>query len=146
MDNKNVRAGVGVLVLKGDEILLGKRNSDPEKASSELHGEGTWTMPGGKIRFGERAIDAASRELLEETGMYAGKLELVSLSDEITNDAHFVTIGFLCKNYRGEPKAMEPNEIVEWKFFPKNRMPSPIFSPSLKLLQNYNNGIIYKGE
>jgi 8-oxo-dGTP diphosphatase len=145
MDN-NVKAGVGILVLKGDQILLGQRNPDPKKASSELHGEGTWTMPGGKIHFGERAVEAASRELLEETGMRANKLEMVSLTDEITDNAHFVTIGFLCRNYRGEPQVREPSEITQWKFFPRNSLPTPMFAPSLNLLQNYNKGIIYKGE
>jgi len=42
--HKTVGVGVGVLILKDNKILLGKRNEDPEKASSFLHGEGTWTM------------------------------------------------------------------------------------------------------
>lgn len=29
-------------------------------ADSELHGEGTWTMPGGKLDFGESFMDAAT--------------------------------------------------------------------------------------
>ena len=36
---------------------------NPEKASSELHGEGTWTMPGGKMHFHEEFEDAAKREI-----------------------------------------------------------------------------------
>lgn len=39
--------GVGVMIIKDDQILLGLRNPDKIKASSELQGEGTWTMPGG---------------------------------------------------------------------------------------------------
>ena len=33
--------GVGVMILKNDQVLLGLRNSNKEKASSELNGEGT---------------------------------------------------------------------------------------------------------
>ena len=55
------------MIKKGNKILLGKRNSDPKKADSELSGEGTWTMPGGKIEFGEELEEAAKREVLEET-------------------------------------------------------------------------------
>ena len=40
---------MGIMVMdKNERILLGLRNDDVVKASSELHGEGTWTMPGGK--------------------------------------------------------------------------------------------------
>ena len=45
--------GVGFMVLKDNKMLLGLRNPDKEKASSELQGQGTWTMPGGKVEFME---------------------------------------------------------------------------------------------
>lgn len=46
------------------KVLLGQRHSDPEKADSALHGEGTWTMPGGKLHFGESFEEGATREVL----------------------------------------------------------------------------------
>lgn len=144
MSDKRVGAGVGVLVLKDNKILLGKRNDDAEKASSELHGEGTWTMPGGKLHFGESFEEGARREVLEETGILAKKLKVVSLTNDIAGDAHFVTIGFLCTEFEGEAKAMEPEEITEWKWFSLENLPAPIFSPSEKILRNYLNKEIYK--
>ena len=42
---KKIGVGFGVLLLRHNQILLGKRHYDPKKADSELHGEGTWTMP-----------------------------------------------------------------------------------------------------
>jgi len=146
MDNKNVRAGIGILVMRNNKILLGKRNVDPEKASSELHGEGTWTMPGGKIHFGEKIKDSAIRELKEEVGILPKRLRVVSVTNEIRNDAHFVTIGFLCDVFENEPNVMEPEEITEWKWFSMENLPNPIFPPSLKLLQNYIDKEIYKGD
>jgi 8-oxo-dGTP diphosphatase len=146
MDNKNVRAGIGIMILKGDKVLLGHRHPDPEKASSELHGEGTWTMPGGKIHFGERIQEAAERELKEETGLIPKSMKVVSVGNEIRNDAHFVTVGFLCDRFENEPNVMEPEEITEWKWFPINALPSPIFPPSMKLLQNYIDKEVYKGD
>ena len=56
MEKKYPKVGFGIMVLKDNKILLGKRNDDAEKASSQLHGEGTWTMPGGKLHFQETRV------------------------------------------------------------------------------------------
>ena len=58
---KKIGVGCGVMILKDGKILLGKRHDDKEKADSELHGEGTWTMPGGKMHFGESFFEVAAR-------------------------------------------------------------------------------------
>ena len=143
---KYVRAGVGVMILRDGKILLGRRNADPVKASSELGGQATWTMPGGKIDFGEKIADAARRELSEETGLAAKTLRIASIGNEIKDNAHFVTVGFVCEDFEGEPKIMEPEEIEEWKWFQIDSLPENIFPPSRKLLQNYINKEIYKGD
>jgi len=136
------RIGVGVMLLKNGKVLLGRRHSDPEKADSELHGEGTWTMPGGKLEFGERLVDCAFREVLEETGIKIDKekLKMISVADDIVPDAHFVTIGFSCRDFFGEAEVKEPDEIVEWKWFELDKLPSPIFGPSRKVLEKYKKG------
>ena len=146
MENPNVRTGVGVLIIRDGKVLLGKRNDDPIKASSELGGQSTWTCPGGKMHFGEKIADAAKRELEEETGLVPKALKVVSVTNEITNDKHFVTVGFLCEDFEGEPKAMEPEEITEWKWFPIGSLPNPMFPPSAKLLKNYINKEVYSGD
>ena len=138
-----VGVGVGTLLLRAGKFLLGKRHDDSAKASSALHGEGTWTMPGGKIDFGETYIDAAKREIREETGIEARSFELVSLTNEILPDAHFITVGLLCTDFSGEPRVMEPDEMTEWRWFPLNEPPSPMFFPSAKILKNYLAKKIY---
>jgi len=141
-----VGAGVGIMILKDNKVLLGKRHDDPKKADSLLHGEGTWTMPGGKMHFGENFEDAAYREVIEETGIKAKKekLKLISVTNEIVEDAHFITLGFLCEDFEGEPKAMEPEEIEKWEWFPLDKLPNPIFFPCVKILKNYRDGEICK--
>lgn len=131
------------MVLRQGRVLLGKRNDDAEKASSELHGEGTWTMPGGKLDFGEKLEEAAHREALEETGIKLNKLELMSVADEILADKHFVTVGFLCEDFNGEPQTMEPEEITEWRWFFLDELPEKVFPPSAKIIKNYLNKTIY---
>ncbi|PIV43248.1 MAG: hypothetical protein COS26_00810, partial [Candidatus Nealsonbacteria bacterium CG02_land_8_20_14_3_00_40_11] len=68
MDNQakpKPAVGVGVMIIQDNKILLGKRHLNPDKADSELHGEGTWTMPGGKLHFQEGLKEAAAREVSE---------------------------------------------------------------------------------
>ena len=74
--NKKAGVGVGVILLKNNKILLGKRNEDPTKADSLLHGEGTWTLPGGKLDFKEDIQDCAFREVLEETDIKIDKSKM----------------------------------------------------------------------
>jgi 8-oxo-dGTP diphosphatase len=139
--NKKPGVGFGIMILKNNKVLLGKRHEDPEKASSLLHGEGTWTMPGGKLHFKEDLEEAACREVLEETGIKIKKenLRMISVTNDIVEDAHFITIGFICEEFEGEARVMEPDEITEWKWFEVNNLPSPIFFPSGKILKNFLN-------
>jgi len=140
------KVGFGIMTLKEGKILLGHRHKDPEKASSLLHGEGTWTMPGGKLHFQEKLKEAAIREVLEETGIRLKNLEVISITNDIVFDAHFVTIGFLAEEFEGEPKVMEPDEITEWKWFDLNNLPSPLYLPSEKIIKNYLAKRIYQDE
>ena len=138
-ENKKPQVGVGVMILNKEKVLLGKRNVDPKKADSELHGEGSWTMPGGKLDFKEKLKDAAVREVLEEIGIAIDKenLKIISVSDDIAPDAHFVTIGFLYKDFKGKPQVMEPEEIVEWKWFSLDKLPNPLYPPSRKIVDEF---------
>jgi len=129
--------GVCMIIIKDGKILLGKRHDDPVKADSELKGEGTWTIPGGKLDFKEDIINMAKRETKEECNIDVHDMELVSLTNDMTDDRHFVTIGFFAKNFSGEPKTMEPDEIIEWKWFDVNELPSPIFFPAEKAIKNF---------
>lgn len=143
IEKKKVGVGVGVMIMKDNKILLGRRHIDPGKADSELHGEGTWTMPGGKLEFGESFEEGAIREVLEETGIQLNELKLMCVNNDKNEYAHFVTIGFFSDNFNGEPKIMEPDEIVEWKWFGLDDLPSPLFPPSANIAENYRKGLFY---
>ena len=145
-EKQRPKVGVGIMILNNQrEVLLGKRNDDAEKASSDLHGEGTWTMPGGKLDFQETLIDGACRELFEEIGvkLTSDKLKLISVSDEIVPDNHYVTVGFLIENFKGEPKIMEPEEITEWRWYNLNNLPEKVYPPSAKMIKNFLSKKIY---
>ena len=140
---KKIGVGFGVMVLKDSMILLGKRHEDPQKASSLLKGAGTWTMPGGKLEFGETFEVGAKREVLEETGLILNDVKVICVNNDMVEDAHFVTIGLFSDRFDGEPRVMEPDEITEWQWFDLSKLPSPLYFPSAKVLENYKTQQFY---
>jgi hypothetical protein len=71
-------------------------------------------------------------------------LKVISVTNDIVHDNHFVTIGFLCEDIQWEPQVMEPDEITRRERFPLDNLPSPLFLPSEKVVKNYLTGTIYK--
>jgi 8-oxo-dGTP diphosphatase len=134
---KKVGAGFGVMLVKNRKILLGKRNSDPDKADSSFRSAGEWCLPGGKLEWGESLEDGAIREVKEETGIVIPNPRVVSVHNCKNKYAHFVTIGLLAKKWQGEAKVREPDEITEWKWFSLKKLPSPCYFPSLEVIENY---------
>jgi len=95
---------VGVVCLKGAEVLLIRRGTPPRLNQ--------WSLPGGRLEWGETTADAALRELKEETGVDAELLDLIDVVDgvfparpggEITR--HYVLIDYAARWTAGEPVA-----------------------------------------
>jgi len=61
---------VDIIVISGNEVLLIKRAKDPFG--------GMYAYPGGRVEMTDNSLEsAARRELLEETGIHAERLEYV---------------------------------------------------------------------
>ena len=90
---------VGVVCLRDGEVLLIRRGREPRM--------GEWSLPGGRIEPGERAVDAALRELREETGVEAEILGLVDVVDGLfpEHGRHYVLIDYVAQWTGGEPVA-----------------------------------------
>lgn len=143
MGEKKFGSGVGVILLRKDgHILIGRRNDDPAKASCSFKGEGKWCIPGGKLHFGESFEEAAIREVKEETGMTAKDAKVICVLNCRDENSHYVTIGLLCKDFKGEPEAME-EDVVEWKWVDPRKLPDMYF-PSENVIKNFLEGVFYK--
>lgn len=130
--------GVGVILLNHKDqiptILLGRRRS------LDGFGNGEWSLPGGKPdllenegRY-ENTQETAIREVFEETGLKIKNLCRVYFSDDHfpVVGKQFVTVYFTAEvdreNWSIEDVSnKEPDKCFEWRMFPINALPSPLF-------------------
>ena len=96
-----ILVGVGAVVFRDDDVLLIKRGKPPFK--------GHWSIPGGGLRYGERAADAARREVREETGLEIEIIGLLDVFDALPDGGdfarHTVIIDYVAEAASGEPVA-----------------------------------------
>jgi 8-oxo-dGTP diphosphatase len=107
--------GVGVVVLRGDRVLLVQRGKAPNK--------GQWSIPGGKQRLGETVMEAVHRELLEETGVIIEQPALLDVVDFIVPDEnakiqfHYTVVDYQAKWLAGECRSGGDADAVKWFTF-----------------------------
>jgi 8-oxo-dGTP diphosphatase len=130
--NKTVRGAVGVMVMKDGRVLLGKRVSTQD-----------WSFPGGKMEYHETFEDCAKRETLEECGLTLNKLKVICVNNEIFDKGHFINVGLFCDDFSGELETREPDKLFDWTWYDLDNLPTPIFSPSRNMIENYKKGEFY---
>lgn len=95
-----------------DHVILVQRGKAPNA--------GWWGFPGGHVELGETALQAAARELQEETGVLAEPLEYLTNVDVISHDAagtvqrQYLLTVVLCRYLSGEPQPDDDAEQAEW--------------------------------
>ena len=134
MNQKRPKVGVGVMVKRGDKVLLGKRKG--------AHGESTYGWIGGHLEFGETPKDCARREAMEETGLKIINLKLICVSNIIAYDKHYLDLEFSAETV-GEPKVLEPDKVEAWEWHDINNLPKPLFKAVELAIESYKTGKIY---
>ena len=126
---KTPKVGVGVILIRGDKVLLGKRIG--------THGAGTWNFPGGHLEFGETISECASREVREETGLEVSHFTYGPYTNDFfeAENKHYITVFVLGYSDEGKPKVMEPTKCEEWRWFKWHELPEPLFLPTQNLLK-----------
>ncbi len=128
--DKIVRVGMGVFVIKNHKFLMGKRKNS--------HGDGTWTVPGGHLEFGEKVEAGTAREVFEETGLRVNNLKILGVTSDIfkKEDKHYITIWLLCRWERGKERITEPDKYIEQDWFDFKSLPKPLFLPWKQLFKS----------
>ena len=106
-----VLGAIAVVCHQGQVILI-QRGKDPRA--------GMWGFPGGHVEYGETGMQAAARELLEETGVVARPRSYLTNIDVIARDdtnavrAHYLLTAVLCDYVSGHPVAADDAAQAGW--------------------------------
>lgn len=100
---------------------------------------GVWELPGGKNDGGESFVEAAVRELEEETGLTAEAADarLLAILMDSVHGIPRVTAAVRVVAFRGEPAVREPNLIHRWEWHDVADLPAlpcGLFTPSAQVL------------
>ena len=111
-DRPYVAVGILVVDIDSKDVLLIKRASEP--------GKGKYSIPGGLVEVGEKLIDAAKRELKEETSIDCKILGIIHVDEVIVRDRdgrvrwHYILIDFLAEPLSKNARASSDAEEAVW--------------------------------
>lgn len=115
--------GVGVLVWRDKQLLLGKRVSQDQDVC--------WQFPGGHLENDESVVECAAREVLEETGLKVKALRRLGFTDKTfsVGQRQYITLFISCEYESGEAQVLEPDKCEVWQWFDYQKLPMPLFQP-----------------
>ncbi len=138
-NNKKIGVGIGVMILKDNKVLMGKRMNS--------HGDGEYAFTGGHLEYMESFEECAKRETLEEAGVQIKNVRFLSLGN-INKFApkHYIGVGVIADWESGEPQVLEPEKRQSWEWYDLDNLPEPIFQPAKLMIDAYLNGKFYNDQ
>ncbi|MGE4133835.1 MAG: NUDIX hydrolase [Bdellovibrionales bacterium] len=128
MKNSRPGVGVGVVVEKDGKILMIRRR--------HVHGDMTWSTPGGHLEMGESPEECGIREVFEETRVVVDRPNFLAITNDYFPETgrHSVTLWFRCHYKSGEATVGDPSEMDRVEWVDKANLPEALFSPLSNLL------------
>ena len=133
-----IKVGLGIMIKDGDKVLLGHR-SEKYGDTGGIYEPESWTFPGGKQEYNETIIEGAIRETKEETNLDISDLEIFNAVDDIQPSKHYITIQLITNKFSGELIKLEPNKHDQGDWFRLDNLPSNLYTPTRKFIQEYLN-------
>ncbi len=133
---KVIKVGVGVIIEYDNKILLGHRVNN-YRDSGGIYEPDSWTLPGGKQEFEETIIEAAKREVKEETNLDTHDVRVLTAIDDFQENKHYITITCIAKVNVPDMQVTEPDKIDEWRWFAIDDLPENLYSPSKNSINYY---------
>ena len=93
---------------------------------------GSWALPGGFVEEGEQVIDAAPRELSEETGLRVDQLELLGVYDTPGRDPRGWTVSVVyIARLQSETPVVGADDASDARWFSVEELPELAFDHAL---------------
>jgi ADP-ribose pyrophosphatase YjhB (NUDIX family) len=126
MKSAGPRPTVDVIIEVDGGVVLIRRRHPPEG----------WAIPGGFIDTGERAEEAARREMREETSLDVELIELLGVYSDPQRDARGHTISSVyVGRARGKPRAAD--DAADAGVFTESNLPQPLAFDHAAILTDY---------
>ena len=97
---------VGAIARRDDSLLLIQRGRGAAV--------GEWSVPGGRVEFGESLAEAARRETAEETGLEVVVGDVIGWVERVSAEHHFVIVDFAVTVVGGTLRAGDDAADVRW--------------------------------
>lgn len=143
---EKIGIGVGIIIKnKENKILMLLRNDDAKKADSDMRLEGTWTLPSGKVKFGETIEEAGIRKTKQECNLDVSKIKVICVQNDVNKYAQYATFGLIAEEYSGDIKLPKTDELIKYDWFAINDLPGNTCIPTKRILEKYLNKKFYNG-